>query len=202
MKELTAATGEPFGTERLQYWFPPGWEEAGSGSARASRAHFAKCYQYLRSQIEKGWLPTPFLAQPDTWGDVEISGLHTLEFKSRGVSQPVPVGLILFGHGLLSRDPFADVLRGDDVKSFYTEYTQPTAAPEDEYPEWDWIQAHEAWLREKYAGLWIAVSDNAVVAFADNEVEVLKQADRLGHEGAFTFYVPTQSEWAVVVVAA
>lgn len=176
-EEPTTATGEPLATQPVRY----------------------RC---LRSQIEKGWLLTPFLTQPDTWGDVEISGLHTLEFKSRGVSQQVPVGLILFGHGLLSHDPFADVLRGDAVKWFYCEEPGSTAALADEYPEWQWIQAHDGWLREKYAGLWIAVLRNAPLAVAESEIGVLKQAAERGYKNTFTYYVPTESESPVVVVAA
>jgi len=152
--------------------------------------------------MEKGWLLTPFPAQPDTSADVEISGLGTLESKSRGVSQQVPARVILCWRDLLSGDPFADVPHSNVLEWFYCEDPESTVALDDEYPEWQWVQAHEARLREKYAGLWIAVSDNAVLAFADSEVGVLEQAAELGYKNTFAYYVPTESESPVVVVAA
>lgn len=67
-----------------------------------------------------------------------------------------------------------------------------------EYPEWEWIQGQEGWLRDKYAGLWIAVVGDRLVAVGDSEVSVLKKATRLGYDGAFTYYVPSEHEPSVV----
>jgi len=67
-----------------------------------------------------------------------------------------------------------------------------------EYPEWEWIQGQEGWLRDKYAGLWIAVVGDRLVAVGDSEVSVLKKATRLGYDDAFTYYVPSEHEPAIV----
>jgi hypothetical protein len=61
-------------------------------------------------------------------------------------------------------------------------------------PEWEWIQENEDSLRENYAGRWIAVLLNRVVAVGQGEIDVLRSAEELGYDNAFTFYVPTQSE--------
>jgi len=61
-------------------------------------------------------------------------------------------------------------------------------------PEWEWIQENEESLRENYAGRWIAVLLNRVVAVGRSEMDVLRSAEELRYENPFTFYVPTQSE--------
>jgi len=61
-------------------------------------------------------------------------------------------------------------------------------------PEWEWIQENEDSLRENYAGRWIAVLLNRVVAVGESEIEVLRTAEELRYENPFTFYVPTQFE--------
>jgi hypothetical protein len=164
-------------------------------------AYLEKCDTFLRAHREI-WPSVLTLTGADTWGDVEIRGLRTLLIKSRGVRQEVPIRLIPPWNQLLSHDPVTHEFRSDPSVWFYCEDPEPTVASEDKYPEWEWIQANEARLREKYAGLWIAVAENGMVAVAGSEVEVLKQANKIGHENVFTFYVPTESEPAVVVVAA
>lgn len=61
-------------------------------------------------------------------------------------------------------------------------------------PEWEWIQDNEDSLREDYAGRWIAVLLNRVVAIGSTEIEVLRSTESLGYGSPFTFHVPTESE--------
>lgn len=61
-------------------------------------------------------------------------------------------------------------------------------------PEWEWIQKNEDTLRDNYAGRWIAVLLNRVVAVGADELEVLRSAEALGYGNVFTFYVPTDAE--------
>jgi hypothetical protein len=167
-----------------------------------SSAYLEYCREYLRLHRETYPFALP-LSHLDTWEDVEIRGLRTSELNFRGIRREVPTAyLVLLWQYLRSHDPVAHVFRGDPSVWVCQKYAEPTTASEDEYPEWDWIQANEARLREKYAGLWIAVKENGMVAVAGSEVEVLKQADESGYADVFTFYVPTGSEPAVVVVAA
>ncbi len=195
-EEQGTVLSEALGTE-----VPSNWPELVREANDLLHAYLEKHHPYLRAHREI--CSSMFRAiRPDTWGDTQIRGLDTLELKCGGITQQVSIPGILYWDDLLSAGHRNQVFRTDPSVWFYCEFPELTLASEDEYPEWDWIQANEAWLREKYAGLWIAVRENAMVAVAGSEVEVLKEADEGGYEDVFTFYVPTESEPAVVVVAA
>lgn len=68
---------------------------------------------------------------------------------------------------------------------------------EAEFPEWEWIRAHEAWLRENYAGSWIIVEGTVLVGRAGTPAEALGQAR---HETRpFLYHVPTDDETATAL---
>jgi len=57
-----------------------------------------------------------------------------------------------------------------------------------------WIEESFETLTEKYAGFWIAVEGTSVIAIAQTEMDVLKQAARVGHDAPYTYRVPSEGE--------
>ncbi len=57
-----------------------------------------------------------------------------------------------------------------------------------------WIEESFETITEKYAGLWIAVEGTSVISIAQTELDVLKQAARVGHDAPYTYRVPSEDE--------
>jgi hypothetical protein len=49
-------------------------------------------------------------------------------------------------------------------------------------------------IRRKFAGKWIAVKDERVVAVSDSHDEMIREIKRKGLDGIYVFYSPTEKE--------
>lgn len=63
-------------------------------------------------------------------------------------------------------------------------------APE-EAPALEWVSRNLADLTARYAGQWVAVAGNGVIASAPTLPDLLRQAHALGVEGPFVTQIPT-----------
>ncbi len=206
LDELTAID-ERFASEPVLYrciWHAP----QGSGTARLAEL------AALRTSLVE---PLAFVASRH--GPVVTTNFDVLLEPVRAeVAGAAPIAMF-HGTGLMfasalneppeagwyeAADLRAIVQRVGNCKWVYSETremsSERAAGSQEDFPEWDWIQENEQWIREKFAGLWIAVSHDDLVAIGETEVEALDRAESFGYKHTFTYYVPTGTE-AVVVAA-